>query len=169
MAKKFTKLNLGANVATIGRRIFRKLSPLIQLVAPSIAIDDTTINIYDEEGLATSYDILVNGEKAESTNVPTYTLKMTLTDMIGYDELWYRINGGEWISSPNYDTEVSVDGVRTVQLGTNTSNCKDDIDYYEGATRVAMSTTETNDETVKYQTEIITLTGDLTVAYTGDM
>lgn len=167
--KKFTKLNLCAAVATIGRRIFRKLSTLFPLTAPSIELEVTILNIYDEERLATSYDILVNGEKAESTNVPTYTLKMTLTDMIGSDALWYRINGGEWISSPDYDTEISVDGVRTVQLGTNTSNCKDDIDYYEGATRVAMSTTETNDETVKYQTEIITLTGDLTVAYTGDM
>lgn len=32
------------------------------LTAPTIDISESTLNIYDEEGLATSYDILVDGE-----------------------------------------------------------------------------------------------------------
>lgn len=35
---------------------------LPSLSAPTIEIADSTLNIYDEEGLATSYDILVDGE-----------------------------------------------------------------------------------------------------------
>ena len=38
----------------------------IQLVTPEISLDGTTLNIYDTEGLATSYDILVDGVVKET-------------------------------------------------------------------------------------------------------
>ena len=43
---------------------------LIQLATPSIEIDGDTLNIYDEEGIATSYDILVDGVVKGSAEVP---------------------------------------------------------------------------------------------------
>ena len=43
---------------------------LPSLSAPTIEIADSTLNIYDEEGLATSYDILVDGEVVATVEVP---------------------------------------------------------------------------------------------------
>lgn len=79
MANKLIKLNLSDVVRTIGNRNFRKLSTttLPQLAAPTIDLDGTTLNIYDEEGLATSYDILVNGEvvaTVEKKNLIAFTI-----------------------------------------------------------------------------------------------
>lgn len=61
MAKKILKLNLGDIIKTIGNKKLKKLSVLLNLVAPHIDITDDILNVYDEEGLATSYDILVDG------------------------------------------------------------------------------------------------------------
>lgn len=58
----FTKLNLSDIVRTIGNRNFRKLSAAIfpQLTAPTLEITDTILNIYDNEAIATKYDVLAN-------------------------------------------------------------------------------------------------------------
>lgn len=45
------------------------------LTSPTIDITETTLNIYDEEGLATSYDILVDGEVKATVEKPSgYTV-----------------------------------------------------------------------------------------------
>jgi hypothetical protein len=83
--KKFTRLYLGEIVKTIGNKVLRKLQtteyiPLPSLTAPTVEISETTLNIYDEEGLATSYDILVDGEvKATVEKVNTVVGDITIT------------------------------------------------------------------------------------------
>lgn len=65
MAKIFTKLNLADIVATSGGKSFRKLSteePLPKLATPTISLDGDVLTITDDSGLATSFDILVDGE-----------------------------------------------------------------------------------------------------------
>lgn len=65
MAKIFTKLNLGDVVASSGGKCFKKLSTEasgLRLNAPTISIDGNILTIIDNSGLATSFDILVDGE-----------------------------------------------------------------------------------------------------------
>jgi hypothetical protein len=64
VTRKFTKLNLGNSVASIGAKVFRKLSteaPVPALSAPTISLDGDILSIADASGLATSFDILVDG------------------------------------------------------------------------------------------------------------
>ncbi len=44
-------------------------SAMETLATPTIELDGTTLNIYDEEGIATSYDILVDGVVMDSVEV----------------------------------------------------------------------------------------------------
>ena len=60
---KFTKLNIGAAVASSGGRVWKKLSSMLQLSAPTLSLDGDTLTITDDSKLATSFDIYVNGEK----------------------------------------------------------------------------------------------------------
>lgn len=103
MTKKFKKLNLCAAVATIGRRMFRKLSTLFPLTAPSIDIDaedETTLNIYDEERLATSYDIFVNGVVVDTVStLPIISFTIDTTTYQAEEGMTW----GEWYTS-EYNT-----------------------------------------------------------------
>lgn len=71
------------------------------LSAPSIEIDGTTLNIYDEEGLATEYDILVDGVVKETVSAVSL---ITFT----YGSTSYQAESGmtwvEWVAS-DYNTD----------------------------------------------------------------
>lgn len=83
MAKKILKLNLGDIIKITGNKKLKKLSVLLNLIAPHIDITDDILNVYDDEGLATSYDILVDG-----------VVKATLTRLarpeIGIEETYIK-------------------------------------------------------------------------------
>lgn len=66
---KFTKLNIGDAVASSGGRVWKKLSSMLQLTAPTLSLDGDMLTITDDSKLATSFDILVDGEV--KTEVPT--------------------------------------------------------------------------------------------------
>lgn len=59
---KFTKLNIGDAVASSGGRVWKKLSSMLQLAAPTLSLDGNMLTITDDSGLATSFDILADGE-----------------------------------------------------------------------------------------------------------
>lgn len=59
---KFTKLNIGDTVASGSGRAWKKLSSMLQLSAPTLSLDGDTLTITDDSKLATSFDILVDGE-----------------------------------------------------------------------------------------------------------
>ena len=59
---KFTKLNIGEAVASSGGRVWKKLSSMLQLSAPTLSRSGSELTITDDSGLATSFDILANGE-----------------------------------------------------------------------------------------------------------
>lgn len=66
---KFTKLNIGDSVASSGGRVWKKLSSMLQLSAPTLSLNGDTLTITDKSGLATSFDILVDGVvKATATS-----------------------------------------------------------------------------------------------------
>lgn len=62
MSRNFTKLYLGDVVASGTTRHWRKLTTESQLEAPIISLDGDTLTITQDSGLATSFDILANGE-----------------------------------------------------------------------------------------------------------
>lgn len=59
---KFTKLNIGDSVASSGGRVWKKLSSMLQLSAPTVSRNGSILTIKDDSKLATSFDILVDGE-----------------------------------------------------------------------------------------------------------
>lgn len=70
MANKFTKLNIGDAAASSGGRVWKKLSSMLRLSAPTLSLDGDMLTITDKSGLATSFDILVDGEvKGMATSV----------------------------------------------------------------------------------------------------
>lgn len=71
---KFTKLNIGDSVASGGGRVFKKLSSMLQLSAPTLSIDGDTLTITDDSGLATSFDVLVGGEVKGTATSATFDL-----------------------------------------------------------------------------------------------
>lgn len=76
---KFTKLNIGDTVASGGGRKFRKLStvkiPTEQLLQPyGVTIDGSTLTWGDYSGLATNFDILVNGVVSANTTEQSFPL-----------------------------------------------------------------------------------------------
>ena len=83
--KKFTKLSIGDIVKTVGSKVFRKLSTIIlpRLKAPSVDIDGATLKIYDTEGLATSYDVLADGDVI--TTVPSVLTDADMVTITIYD------------------------------------------------------------------------------------
>lgn len=71
---KFTKLNIGDSVASSGGRVWKKLSSMLQLSAPTLSLDGDTLTITDDSGLATSFDILVDGEVKGTATSATFDL-----------------------------------------------------------------------------------------------
>lgn len=71
---KFTKLNIGDAVASSGGRVWKKLSSMLQLSAPTLSLDGDTLTITDESKLATSFDILVDGEVKGTATSTTFDL-----------------------------------------------------------------------------------------------
>lgn len=69
---KFTKLYDSDTVATSGNKCFKKLTTQPRLTAPTISIEGTTLTITDNEGKATSYDILVDGVVNKNTTKHTF-------------------------------------------------------------------------------------------------
>lgn len=99
------------------------------LTSPTIDITETTLNIYDEEGLATSYDILVDGE-VKATVEKVSTVSITL-----------KAHGG-WMSDTGSTTYIKFGAAPT---------SSDDWDYYipDGARYlVAKTATNLNDITI---------------------
>ena len=79
---------------------------LPSLSAPTIEIADSTLNIYDEEGLATSYEILVDGEvKATVEKVSTVSIKLVggSLGMYGSGSAIYVKFGSAPTSNDDYD------------------------------------------------------------------
>lgn len=62
MANKFTKLNIGDAVASSGGRVWKKLSSMPPLSVPTLSLNGDILTITENSGLATSFDILVDGE-----------------------------------------------------------------------------------------------------------
>lgn len=71
---KFTKLNIGDAVASSGGRVWKKLSSMLQLSAPTLSLDGDTLTITDDSKLATSFDILVGGEVKGTATSATFDL-----------------------------------------------------------------------------------------------
>lgn len=71
---KFTKLNIGDSVASSGGRVWKKLSSMLQLAAPTLSLDGDTLTITDDSKLATSFDIYVNGEVKGTATSTTFDL-----------------------------------------------------------------------------------------------
>lgn len=71
---KFTKLNIGEIVVSIEGRAWKKLSTLLQLLAPVISLNDYTLTITDDSGLATSFDILIDNVVRETTTNKSFKL-----------------------------------------------------------------------------------------------
>lgn len=74
MAKKFTKLNIGDSVASSGGRVWKKLSSMLRLSAPTLSLDGDMLTITDNSQLATSFDILVDGEVKGTATGATFDL-----------------------------------------------------------------------------------------------
>lgn len=109
MAKKIVKLNFGNVIKTINNKKLRKLSALLNLAAPRIEIADNILNVYDDEGIATSYDILVDGVvmdtiEASKINLISFTL----------DGKEYQAEEGmaweEWVASEYNTGKYRADG-----------------------------------------------------------
>ena len=80
-------------------------SNLPSLTAPTIELSETTLNIYDEEGLATSYDILVDGEvKATVSKVSLISFTIDGTSYQAEEGMTW----GEWVES-EYNTDGYLD------------------------------------------------------------
>lgn len=60
---KFTKLNIGDAVASSGGRVWKKLSSMLQLSAPTLSLDGDTLTITDDSSLAETFAILADGEQ----------------------------------------------------------------------------------------------------------
>lgn len=120
MAKKIVKLNFGNVIKTINNKKLRKLSALLNLIAPHIDITDDILNVYDEEGLATSYDILVDGVVMDTVEVSKINL---ISFTISGDE--YQAEEGmawdEWVES-SYNTDGFVLAGTYVSFGSNSYN-----------------------------------------------
>lgn len=71
---KFTKLNIGDAVASSGGRVWKKLSSMLQLSAPTLSLDGDTLTITDDSKLATSFDILADGEVKGTATSATFDL-----------------------------------------------------------------------------------------------
>lgn len=73
------------------------------LTAPIISIDGDTLSIQDEEGLATSFEILVNGEVKSSISAG-YTVGVYLEDSAGWTSNvtfeYSKDNGSTWTRVP---------------------------------------------------------------------
>lgn len=79
-------------------------APIIPtLTAPTISIDGDTLSIQDDEGLATSFDILVNGEVKSSISAG-YTVGVYLEDSAGWTSNvtfeYSTDNGSTWTRVP---------------------------------------------------------------------
>ena len=71
---KFTKLNIGDSVASSGGRVWKKLSSMLQLSAPTLSLDGDMLTITDNSKLATSFDILIDGEVKGTATSATFDL-----------------------------------------------------------------------------------------------
>lgn len=85
------------------------------LTAPTISIDGDTLSIQDEEGLATSFDILVDGEVKRSISAG-YTVGVYLYTSMGWMSTptfeYSTDNGNTWTSvSLVYDETVEINGI----------------------------------------------------------
>lgn len=107
-----------------------------QLATPTIELDGDTLNIYDEEGLATSYDILVDGVVMDTVSAvslisftfggTTYQAEegMTWAEWVGseYDTATFTIDSNSYIYYFDGDEcdYVSTDGTSSGRVTSNT-------------------------------------------------
>lgn len=74
---------------------------IVPVATPTISLDGTTLNIYDESGIATEFDILVDGVVKETVAVPQgYTITVTGT------ALYY---GNAYATKIKFDTPPASD------------------------------------------------------------
>lgn len=91
---KFTKLNIGEAVASGGGRVWKKLSSMLQLSAPTLSLSGSKLTITDESKLATSFDILADGEVKYTYAKYLYNgVELPpIPNLQGYPYCWIRKN-----------------------------------------------------------------------------
>ena len=75
------------------------------LTAPTIELDEDTLNIYDDEGIATSYDILVDGEVVDTVEAEVDTNFLTFSSPSTFT-LGVADNTKYWDGSLEYSTDA---------------------------------------------------------------
>lgn len=138
---KFTKLNIGDSVASSGGRVWKKLSSMLQLSAPTLSLDGSMLTITDDSGLATSFDILADGEV--KMEVPA---KFSATEVASGTSLTATINCcvGETIVAAiaTRDTLTVSDGWNLISTSDVNSADTTNGQRLSWAYKVAESTTE---------------------------
>lgn len=120
MANKFTKLNIGEAVLSGGGRVWKKLSSMLQLSAPTLLFDGSLLTITDESGLAISFDILADGEvkmevpaKFSATEVKSSTsLTATINCCVG-ETIVAAIATRDTLTVSNGWTLISTSGINS--------------------------------------------------------
>lgn len=98
-----------------------------QLLAPTISLNGDTLSIEEVEN-AEYYDIYVDGVLEESVPAVTYNNVRIQIKNKGYEDVGYRINGGQWVLAYHYDyTDNTYNDVAKLEIACPDSGGVDDI------------------------------------------
>ena len=107
------------------------------LATPTVEIDGTTLNIYDEEGLATEYDILVDGVVKETVALPTGKISVggDWYDTIVIPASWigstWESKSGQVLEGESYSWTISATATGAVNITPDSHYTSGSLSYLD--------------------------------------